>query len=80
MEIKIYTMNIFSAGGNSSKAALAHKISIPTRWAKIMGFTKTDRTAKLTFTDDHRIIIEKCPADYIDANNDNVAAMLDDKE
>lgn len=45
-------------GGSSGKNALNYKLSIPNKWAGIMGISKEDRQLKLTF-DNHRIIVEK---------------------
>lgn len=58
MEERLYTMNIFHPGGNASKDAKAYKISIPSKWAKEMGFEDGERTAKLSY-DGEKITIEK---------------------
>lgn len=58
MEIRKCKISITNPGGNASKGAEKHRISIPTTWTKKMGFTKDDRTAILTFEND-KIIISK---------------------
>ncbi|MBQ8997203.1 MAG: AbrB/MazE/SpoVT family DNA-binding domain-containing protein [Clostridium sp.] len=46
------------AGGNASKNSISNKISIPSKWVKEMGLTKTNRSVKVTYDGD-KIIIEK---------------------
>lgn len=58
METRGCKISITNPGGNASKGAEKHRLSIPTAWAKAMGFTKDDRTAILTFEND-KIIISK---------------------
>ena len=58
METRKCKVCITSPGGNASKGAEKHRLTIPTSWAKEMGFTKDDRDAVITF-DGEQIIVRK---------------------
>ena len=58
METRKCKISITNPGGNASKGAEKHRLAIPTSWAKVMGFTKDDRGAIITF-DGEKIVISK---------------------
>lgn len=57
-ETRILNIMFNKAGGNASKNSISNKISIPSKWVKEMGLTKTNRSVKVTYDGD-KIIIEK---------------------
>lgn len=59
MEQRPANVQIGKPGGNSSKGAVTYKLTLPVPWIKEWNVSPDDRTVKLTFTDDKKIIIEK---------------------
>ncbi len=57
-EIRVQKMNVRNPGGNAGSEARQYRLSLPTKWLKIMGITPDERTVKLTF-DGEKIIIHK---------------------
>lgn len=57
-EVRVLKIMFNKAGGNASKNSISNKMSIPSKWVKEMGITKSNRSVKVTYDGD-RIIIEK---------------------
>ena len=59
MEERIVKMTITKPGGNASKNAKGYRVIIPPTWAKQLGVTDEDRSLKIIYDDEGRIVIEK---------------------